>query len=188
MHIGAQAVIDVEGLQAPPDALQGRGYRVVGPTIKDQAVVYDDAASVDDLPKGWSDEQGDEYDRLVRRDDDALFGFAVGAHSWKKFLHPPTLRLWRAERDGDNLRIASEPEPDERFAFIGVLSCELHAIAIQDRVFPGGPYVDPRYRKRRDGVFVVALNCAHPGGTCFCVSMRTGPKVEAGFDLALTEI
>ncbi|MBI3994646.1 MAG: 4Fe-4S dicluster domain-containing protein, partial [Nitrospirae bacterium] len=26
------------------------------------------------------------------------------------------------------------------------------------------------------------------GGTCFCVSMKTGPRATAGFDLALTEV
>ena len=34
----------------------------------------------------------------------------------------------------------------------------------------------------------MAVNCAEAGGTCFCVSMGSGPKVEAGYDLALTEI
>jgi ferredoxin len=37
-------------------------------------------------------------------------------------------------------------------------------------------------------VFVVAVNCFEPGGTCFCVSMGTGPKAEQGYDLALTEL
>ena len=39
-----------------------------------------------------------------------------------------------------------------------------------------------------DGAFIVAVNCAVAGGTCFCVSMGTGPKAEAGYDLALTEL
>ena len=62
------------------------------------------------------------------------------------------------------------------------------AIAIQDRVFTGGRYVVADYAARREGAFVVAVNCFEPGGTCFCVSMGTGPRVEAGHDLALTEI
>jgi sulfhydrogenase subunit beta (sulfur reductase) len=51
-----------------------------------------------------------------------------------------------------------------------------------------GPYVDPHYRARRAGNFVVAVNCGQAGGTCFCVSMKTGPKASFGFDLALTEL
>ncbi|PWB83393.1 MAG: sulfite reductase subunit A, partial [Methylocystaceae bacterium] len=184
----ARAVITTDGLQALLDALRRRGYRVVGPTLRDEAVVYDDVATLADLPRGWTDEQDGGHYRLVRRDDDALFGYGVGPHSWKKFLHPPTLRLWRARRDGDDMRVETEADPDERFAFVGVRSCELHAIAIQDRVFLGGPHVDPHYRARREGAFIVALNCGVAGGTCFCVSMNTGPRATAGFDLALTEL
>ena len=188
MQAAEQSVITTEGLQALLDALHRRGYRVVGPTLRDQANVYDDIAAVADQPKGWTDEQDGGRYRLIRGDDEALFGYAVGPHSWKKFLHPPVLRLWQAKRSGDATVVVSEPEPDERFAFIGVRSCELHAIAIQDKVFLGGPHVDPHYHAHREGVFIVAVNCSHAGGTCFCVSMKTGPKADAGFDLALTEI
>jgi ferredoxin len=69
-----------------------------------------------------------------------------------------------------------------------VRACELNAIAIQDRVFLGGPYRDRNYGMRRAQVFIVAVDCGKAGGTCFCASMGTGPKVEAGFDLALTEL
>ncbi len=41
---------------------------------------------------------------------------------------------------------------------------------------------------RRRDVFIVAVNCGQAGGTCFCVSMQTGPKAVSGFDLALTEL
>jgi ferredoxin len=188
MDTAQQATITAEGLQALLDLLRRRGYRIVGPTLRDQAIVYDDIASVGELPKGWSDEQAGGHYRLVRRDDDALFGYAVGPHSWKKFLHPPVLRLWRTERRDGGTAVVPEPEPETRFAFIGVRACELHAIAIQDRVFLGGPRVDTHYRARREGAFIVAVNCSHASGTCFCVSMKTGPKADAGFDLALTEI
>ncbi len=38
-------------------------------------------------------------------------------------------------------------------------SCELHAIAIQDRVLMEGAYPDPAYVARREGAFIVAVNC-----------------------------
>ncbi|MEX0853160.1 MAG: 4Fe-4S dicluster domain-containing protein [Bauldia sp.] len=181
-------LLDRQGLQALIAALHARGYRVLGPTVRDQAIVYDDIESVADLPAGWTDEQDGGRYRLKRRGDDALFGYVVGPQSWKKYLHPPRLKLWRAERDGDDLAIREEAEPVQRLAFIGVRSCEIHAIAIQDRVLLEGRYVDPHYRARREGAFIVAVNCGEAGGTCFCVSMNTGPRAEKGFDLSLTEI
>jgi len=69
-----------------------------------------------------------------------------------------------------------------------VRACELHAIAIQDRVFLGGRHPDPQYAGRREGAFIVAVNCAEPAGTCFCASMDAGPRAADGFDIALTEL
>jgi sulfhydrogenase subunit beta (sulfur reductase) len=182
------ALLQEDGLRALIDALARRGYRVIGPTVRDGAIVYDDIAAVDELPRGWTDEQDGGRYRLKRRADEALFSYAVGPHSWKKYLHPPIQALWRSKRDDEGLRIVPELPAEERFAFIGVRACELHAIAIQDRVFLQGPYVDPHYKARRDGTFLVAVNCGTAGGTCFCTSMDTGPKADTGFDLALTEI
>lgn len=181
-------VVTTEGLDALLAVLGRRGHRVIGPTVREQAIVFDDIGSISDLPKGWTDEQDGGRYRLVRRDDEALFGFATGPHSWKKFLHPPVLRLWKAKRDGESVEIVPEPEKTERFAFVGARACDLNAIAIQDKVFLGGPYIDPHYRARREDTFIVAVNCSDAGGTCFCVSMDTGPKATKGFDLALTEL
>lgn len=84
-------------------ALRGRGFRLVGPVVKDSAIGYDDITAAADLPVG-------------------------GAHR------------------------------------------------------------DPQYARRREGAFIVAVNCGDPAGTCFCTSMGGGPRAESEFDLALTEL
>jgi sulfhydrogenase subunit beta (sulfur reductase) len=182
------AVISREGVQALVDALAGSGYQVLGPTVRDGAIVYDEIAHVRDLPVGWTDRQEAGRYRLERRADDALFGFAVGPHSWKQFLHPPVETLWTARRDGPDLSVAPGAVPARRFAFLGVRACEIRAITLQDKIFLEGPYRDAGYGLRRRDAFIVAVNCGEAGGTCFCVSMETGPKADSGFDLALTEL
>lgn len=184
----AAAIITVEGLQDLLQAIRAGGYRAIGPTMQNQAIVYDDIESVEDLPLGWTDEQDRGRYRLARRDDDALFGYSVGPQSWKKFLHAPKLRLWTAERDGENASVTPEPPPTDRLAFIGVRACEIRAIEIQDRVLVSDMYVDPHYQALRERALIVAVNCGQAGGTCFCVSMHAGPRVEQGFDIALTEL
>lgn len=169
------------------DSLKNHGYRVVGPLVADGAIVYGDLGSVADLPGGWTDEQDAGYYRLKPRKDAALFGYAAGPHSWKQFLFPPSRRLWSAQRTGCGFEVTEEKEETPQYAFLGVRSCELHAIAIQDRVFMGN-YMDPVYAARRQRALIVAVNCAVAGGTCFCASMGTGPRAESGFDLALTEV
>ncbi|HEV8461161.1 MAG TPA: 4Fe-4S dicluster domain-containing protein [Gaiellaceae bacterium] len=171
------------------DALARRGYRVLGPTVRDGAIVYDDLDSADDLPVGWTDRQDAGTYRIERRDDDALFGYAVGPHSWKRYLFPPRVRLWTARRGADGVpAIEEEPVETAPFAFLGVRACELHAIDIQDRVFIRGAHTDRDYAARRENAFLVAVNCFEPAATCFCTSMGTGPRVDAGYDLALTEL
>lgn len=186
MH--AQVIFEANNFQRLLDALQQKGYRVVGPTVREGAIVYDDVSTVDELPVGWTDTQDGGTYRLTRRADRALFGYVVGPHSWKKFLHPPVLRLWQARRQGNDVQIVDTTEAAPRYAFIGVRACELHAMAVQDKVFMHGAYTDPAYAARREAAFIIAVNCGQAGGTCFCVSMQTGPKATSGFDLALTEV
>jgi sulfhydrogenase subunit beta (sulfur reductase) len=187
-QIGDRLRIDLEGLDRLLAALGAAGYTVVGPTVRDGAIVYDELRSAADLPVGWTDRQEAATYRLERRADEARFGYNVGPHSWKRFLDPARRRLFRARRTDDGFEVLPEGEPAPRLALIGVRGCELLAIQIQDRVFLGGAHVDPVYAARRAAAFVVAVNCGQAGATCFCVSMGAGPAAGAGFDLALTEL
>ena len=181
-------VIDASRLCDLFDALHAQGWRLVGPRVRDGAIVYDEIRVPADLPAGWTDEQSAGRYRLRERGDNALFGYAVGPHSWKKYLFPPTERLWTASRRKDGFDVGDAAPVIVPTAFIGVRACELAAIAVQDRVFLGGTYIDAQYKARREKTFLVAVNCGQAGGTCFCVSMNTGPKARSGFDIALTEI
>ena len=187
---GATVTVERSDLDALLGSIAQQGYQVLGPTVHDGAIVYREVRSAADLPIGWGDEQDGGTYRLRRREDEAVFGYAVGPQSWKQFLHPPRLRLWKARRgqNGDGLKITEEPIDAPRYAFFGVRSCELHAIAIQDQVFLPGAHPDLSYAARREDALLVAVNCGEPSGTCFCTSMGTGPKASAGFDLALTEV
>jgi ferredoxin len=183
------SVLTPLGLDELIRALAQRGYTVIGPRVRDGAIVYDQVSSADELPKGITDEQEGGTYRLHERGDDALFGFNNGPNSWKHHLFPPNLTLWKARRAEDGA-ISYEEQAEERprYAFIGVRSCDLAAIAVQDKVFIGESYTDADYEVRRRDAFIVAVNCSKAGKTCFCVSMGTGPRAESGYDLALTEL
>ena len=182
-----EQVLEVAGLDALIRKLAADGFCLAGPRYRDGAIVLDEIAGAADLPQGWLDEQAGGRYRL-RREGDAFFGYTVGPQSWKKFLHPPRQVLWRTIRDDQSVTIVAERPNPQPLAFIGVRSCEISAIAIQDRVMMAGPFVDPRYAARRGQVFIVAVNCGRAVDTCFCTSMGTGPRAEKGYDIALTEI
>lgn len=184
----ARALLTKERLAALLSALRDDGHTLLGPTVRDGAIVLDALEGIASLPAGIGDEQAPGYYRLRRRSDDALFGHVVGPHAYKRELFVPSLRLFSIRRSASGLAIEAERPPARKLALVGARACDLQAIAVQDRVLLEGPMVDADYAARRQGLFVIAVQCAEPGGTCFCASMGTGPRARAGFDLALTEL
>jgi sulfhydrogenase subunit beta (sulfur reductase) len=186
VSVGARYLLQRGDFALLLSALRSEGYRVVGPTVRDEAIVYGEIHEETDLPIGWTDRQEAGQYRLVRRADAALFGYNVGPHSWKKYLFPSRERLWTAARTDGSFDVHPEPADPTPLAFLGVRACELAAIEVSDHVF--GKAGDPSYAERRRRVLRIAVQCGQAGATCFCVSMGTGPGVRTGHDLALTEV
>jgi ferredoxin len=177
-------VLDRAGLDRLVTVLRDAGYRVVGPTLRDDAIVLAELTSGDQLPAGWGVDSAPGRYRLRRRADRAVFGHSAGAQSWKQFLHPPREILWA----GDGRKACTPPaEEAAPYAFLGVRACDLAAIATLSRVLAAGAHPDPAFARRRERLFVVAAGCTEPGGVCFCASMGTGPAPGPGYDLSLTE-
>ncbi|WP_280246624.1 4Fe-4S dicluster domain-containing protein [Nocardia abscessus] len=177
-------VIDRAGLDRLVDVLRERGYRVIGPQVRDGAIVLDELDGGSRLPAGWGVETAPGRYRLHRRDDEAVFAHSAGPGSWKQFLHPPRRKIAQL---GPDLEMEPVEDTPVRSAFLGVRGCDLTSIAILGQVLGGGAHSDASFTARRKDLFVVAANCTEPGGVCFCASMGTGPGVSAGYDLALTE-
>ena len=167
------------------DALSRAGFRVVGPTVRDGAIILAELESADELPFGWGVALQPGGYRIRQRSDRAAFGHSAGPQSWKQFLHPPRDKVLLARREGDGFELADSMEPAPKLAFFGVRPCDLRAIQIQDRVLRRD---GSRYAARRDAAFIIAVNCTEPGETCFCTSMGTGPEAGPGYDLAMTEM
>ncbi len=189
LQVGARVRLAAGDFQQVLEALSNQGYRVVGPSLDDGQLIYGELTQAADLPVGWTTVQEAGTFGLRPRGDKALFGCGLGQHSWKQFLWPPSHPLWQVQREAGDWRIIPGAETVPAYACIGVRACELAAMDVQDRVFLRGDYVDPTYRARREQAFIVAVNCGpREPGTCFCVSMGTGPRATTGFDLALTEV
>jgi sulfhydrogenase subunit beta (sulfur reductase) len=184
---GDALVLDVGEFDAVLSALSPR-YQVLGPTVRDGAVVPGPVAGVRDLPAGVRDTQSPGRYEIEQTGDDLLFAWAVGPGSCKGEFFPARQALWRTEGEGASVRFV-EPAPEARpLALVGVRPCEVAALGVLDGVLGHGAVPDPGYAARRGGTIVVAVECGRPGGTCFCTSMGTGPGITDGVDLAVTEL
>lgn len=181
-------VISTQAFEALIPLLNDLGYRVVGPTVREGAIVWGELDDAADLPIGWTDVQEAGRYRLERRNDDAYFGFTVGPRTLKSYLFPPRQTMLTIEHAETGLRFQPEIPDEPPYAFVGVRACEIAAMQIQDAVFGATPFADPSYVGRRERSFTVAVNCSVAGNTCFCDSMGTGPRAVDGFDLVATEV
>lgn len=185
---GDQWVLDLGGFEQLLLSLRDSGYQLVGPTARDGAIVLDEIAGIEDLPRGMGDEQSPGRYRVRSRNDGQLFGWAVPVQPWKTQFLLPRLDLVQIRRKGRALEITDAAAPATPVALIGARPCEVAAISVQDRVLKDGPHADADYTTRRQAAFVLAVNCGAPAESCFCVSMETGPRARTGFDLAATEL
>lgn len=187
LDLSQQVRLDRGDLDRLIDTLRHQGHRLIGPQVRDGAIVYDTLEHVAALPEGWVDEQEAGRYRL-KREGKRLFGYTVGVSAWKRFLYPPRVPLWRARTSIHGIEHLDAPHADPPIALLGVRPCEAAALRIHDRVLLEGPWADPVYRARRASAFVIVVQCGRAGATCFCASMGTGPRAESGFDVALTEL
>ena len=186
--IGSTITIEKPAFNLLLSRLKEEGYLPIGPCVKNESLVYEEIESLDDLPQGYSTEQKPGYFRLIREKHNRYFDVIPGAHSWKQFLFPSRIELFSLHKNGNGWENTSSKTETPSYAFIGVRACELAAIQIQDNIFMRSDFTDPIYRTRRQRVFILAVNCTHPAGTCFCTSMGTGPRAKEMFDLSLTEL
>jgi len=196
--VGTKVVINENGLSALLMLLIDLGYDPIAPKEKDGAIIYDKISSIQELPIGLSDHQSAGKYRLIEGTKGAFFEYVVGPTSWKKYLFPPKHKMWEADKKGKSFKIKSDKTETPKYAFIGVRSCELSAMNIQDKVYgfdrdddcEAGIFSDPNYVNRRSHALIIAVNCSRAGENCFCTSMGGDPHNNSsdGFDLSLTEL
>ncbi|HXF92493.1 MAG TPA: 4Fe-4S dicluster domain-containing protein [Nitrospiraceae bacterium] len=170
------------------DTLRNKGYRVMGPTVRDGALVWDEIRHVADLPKGWRETQEPGRYRLEQSGSERLFDVVHGPESLKRFAFAAREPLVTIERKAGGLLASSTFPKRELVAILGARACDLAGLAVQDRIFLQGSVADPYYQARRDCLFLVAVNCTRAASICFCASMDTGPQARGGYDVALTEL
>jgi hypothetical protein len=88
-------------------------------------------------------------------------------------------------------RIGSWGEPVKRAALeerivIGVKSCDLSSLAIQDHVFLGGGVEDPGYAEARARTLIVTSDCTDHSDSCFCAGVGEQPYPTHGYDVNIS--
>lgn len=175
-------------LQDLIDELQRAGFDCIGPQVRDNAIVYERLKDARQLPWGVRDIQAPGQYRLEKTGENKAFSFANGAQAIKPLLFKPRETVWKVVRREGRLDFVPHHPVEPPMAVFGARSCDLAAMAVQDKVFLQEKQVDNRYQHRRENLFIIAVNCGYSSQNCFCVSAGTGPEVKYPFDILMTEI
>ena len=184
---GTYYFLTAEGLEQLITVLRDDGYQTLAPVEQDGAVLWGEVSSLAELPKGRREEQQPGSYRLSDSETD-YFSINHGHQSLKSLTFKARQSLVRFTRDENGIHFEASAPQAEKIAVIGARACDVSGLQIQKKVFEPADYPDPYFKTNRENMFVVAVNCTQAQATCFCSSMNTGPRVESGFDLALTEI
>lgn len=172
-------------LQRLLDLLQQQGFDVIGPRVRDDAIVYSPLGSIDELPQGVSDRQSPGAYRLQQNSTSRAFAWANGPQALKPLLFSPQEVLWSSRQSATgSLEFIRQMPATAPMAVLGVRACDLAALAMLDRHFAS----DAQYQARRSGLLLLAVNCTDPAETCFCHSTGDGPAAAQGYDLLLDEL
>lgn len=180
-------VMRQSGLHGLVASLAHRFDEVIGPVVADGVIRLRPITSALELPVGVSDEQEAGSYRLVPTGTSLRFSYGLGPDSLKGVVHPPHSPVWTMRRRDGSLLVEATPPPTTTRAVVGVRACDLHALDVLGRTQTGGTHADPSFRARRDGLFLVAVDCTHVAPTCFCDTAGHGRAADDGYDLALTE-
>jgi len=179
-------------LQSLLDILQQQGYDCIGPQVRDGAIVYESLNAASQLPTGVQDQQSPGQYRLIENDSLRHFSWANGPQAIKPQVFAPRETLWRVQQDSHEqtcqLKFETAAPASVMIAVLGVRACDIAALRLQDQHFLESEYCDPYYAARREGLFLIAVNCSHPAATCFCHSTGDGPNASGNFDLCLDEL
>ncbi len=106
--------------------------------------------------------------------------------SLKPFFFPQEETIF-TYKTGDNGYSFNTVDETDETVFFGVRSCDISGILYMDVIFLRGP-IDPFYSRRRNKAIIIGMACNEPEDKCFCYASRSGPFLEVGFDLQLTDL
>ena len=148
-------VLDRAGLGRLVEVLIAEGYRVIGPTVRDNAIVLGRAGlGRPSCPRagGW-------------KPAPATTGCAAGTTRPSSRIRPArspgsSSCTRRGASSGPRTARTGSGRPNRdspRYAFLGVRGCDLAAIGILGSVLGGGAHPDGAFARTRRGLFVIAV-------------------------------
>lgn len=129
---------------------------------------------------------GDVIFDVVESPKEIAWDYGHDIYPPKRFVLPHYEDMFSYRVDGEPSFVDLGEAPKQ--AIVGIRSCDVSAIRFQERFFET-PIVDPYYKARADNTVLFSLVCNKPPKKeCFCICCDSGPYLDSGFDVELTDL
>ncbi|MCL6519533.1 MAG: 4Fe-4S dicluster domain-containing protein [Armatimonadetes bacterium] len=129
---------------------------------------------------------GDVTFDVIQSHKDIYWDYGHVVYPPKRFLLPHFEDMFRYTCD-EQIKIEPTCNPQPQ-AIVAIRSCDVAAIRFQENFF-SYPIVDPYYKERLNNTVLFNLVCnTPPKEECFCICCDSGPWLESGFDVQLTDL
>lgn len=121
--------------------------------------------------------------------EDLEIDYTSSMLSLKSIYFPDNEPLYEYEVKNDKVEIKDllESWPEER-VILGVHPCDITAMLHLDKVFLEEAFEDPYYKDKRDKSIIIGITCSEVKASCFCNIVGSGPDIDTGYDLLMTDI
>jgi len=126
------------------------------------------------------------YFKSIGEGDVITLDYVNSAVSPKEFFLPQRERILEFTESGEKVTVREDLKSKKR-VFFGIRPCDVNALLVLDSV-AREEFEDPYYLDRRDNTLLISLECIEPGDDCFCTVFNTGPSLDEGADLVLTDL
>lgn len=131
--------------------------------------------------------EGNSSFQQVSSYQDIDWDYATTILSPRKYLHRPFETLFSFSEGGKNVSDGAPHSHEKMQILFGLHPCDVNAIRLLDRVFTS-KYEDPYYIGYRKNTMIIALICNQAQDTCFCSSFGSGPSLNRGADIVITQL
>ncbi|MDI6827670.1 MAG: hypothetical protein QME62_04195, partial [Armatimonadota bacterium] len=130
--------------------------------------------------------EGDVTFDAIQSPKEIFWNYGHVLYPPKRFLLPQYEDMFRYSCNGKvEIEVIGKPQPR---AIIGIRSCDVAAIRFQENFFTH-PIVDTYFKAHLDSTVLFNLVCnTPPKKECFCICCDSGPWLDSGFDVQLTDL
>ncbi|HBZ35250.1 MAG TPA: hypothetical protein DEO33_02330 [Rikenellaceae bacterium] len=168
-----EKVLSKNNLKEFFEDLKGK-YEIIGPSIKGGGTAnysYPTFASINQF-------------------EDLVLDYTTTMVSPKSIFFPNNQILYQYNKrtDGNVNVVDIEDEWKNTKVIFGMHPCDINSLLYLDKVFLEGDFKNDRFQNKRKKSIIIGITCNKPHNSCFCNTFGSGPDIDKGYDLLLTDL